>query len=83
MRSALSLYAYAALGLFLVAAPWSPVWSAVTMPLAPTPLGEWVQSGCLRGFVSGLGVLNLAAAAAEVRWLWRALRSPVEGSPLR
>lgn len=67
LQTALYVYAFAALGVFLIAVPWSPVWESATAAYLPTSAGTWLRSGFARGFVSGLGALNLAAAWAEAR----------------
>ena len=69
LQSALFVYAFAALGVFLVAAPWSPLWEASTAGYLPTAAGSWLRSGFVRGLVSGLGGLNLVAAWSEAREL--------------
>lgn len=73
---ALGAYLFGALGLFLVAAPWSSVWDTLILPFTPTPWGHVAKSGWLRGFVSGLGVLNLAVAVADGARLWRSVSEP-------
>lgn len=73
LHTALLVYAFAALGVFLAVAPWSPVWEASTAGYLPTRAGPWLRSGFVRGFVTGLGALNLAAAWSEARaLLWPA-----------
>lgn len=69
LQTAILVYAFAALGVFLAVAPWSPVWEASTAGYLPTAAGPWLRSGFVRGFVSGLGALNLAAAWSEARAL--------------
>jgi hypothetical protein len=69
LQTAFFVYVFAALGVFLVAAPWSPFWEASTAGYLPTALGAWLRSGFVRGLVSGLGALNLAAAWGEAREL--------------
>lgn len=69
LQTAFLVYVFAALGVFLVAAPWSPVWEASTAGYLPTVAGAWLRSGFVRGLVSGLGALNLAAAWSEARSL--------------
>ncbi len=69
LHTAILIYAFAALGVFLVVAPWSPVWEASTVGYLPTAAGPWLRSGFVRGFVSGIGALNLAAAWGEAREL--------------
>lgn len=69
LQTAFLVYAFAALGVFLIVAPWSPFWDASTAGYLPTSVGSFLRSGFLRGFVSGLGVLDLAAAWGEARSL--------------
>ena len=71
IRSALTLYAFSVLGLFLLVAPWTPIWSRATVVLLPTPAGAWAMSGWARGLVSGLGALDLIVAGQVARELWR------------
>lgn len=70
---ALSAYLFGALGLFLLAAPWSGVWESFVVPLGPTAWGPLARSGWLRGFVSGLGILNLVVALGDGLRLWRSV----------
>lgn len=88
VRTAMSLYVFAALGVFLLAAPWSPVWDFATAALLPPSLaGGVVRSGFARGAISGLGALDLLVAIQEAerlrRILWgRDASEPVEpGEP--
>ena len=69
-------YLYLILGVFLLAAPWSPLWSAATELASASPLGPWLTSGFTRGLVSGLGLLNLAAAASDAADAWMDERPP-------
>ena len=69
IRTALLVYAFAAVGVFLVAVPWSPVWDSAMAGYVPTVAGPWLRSGYVRGLISGLGVLDLAAALSEARVL--------------
>jgi hypothetical protein len=69
--TALLVYAFAALGVFLVAVPWSPVWESSTAAFVPTVAGPWLRSGYVRGLISGLGLLNIVAAWSEARALLR------------
>jgi hypothetical protein len=71
---ALSLYAFGALGLFLLVAPWTPAWTQATFALLPRPVARWVLTGWARGIVSGLGALDLAIAAQLGVELWKQLR---------
>lgn len=65
MRTAFAAYMFSLFGVFLIAAPWSPIWTAVTAFADPTDLGPWLRSGWVRGLVSGLGALDLVAGIAE------------------
>ena len=67
LQSALHVYVFAALGVFLVVVPWSAAWDNATAPYLSTWAGSWFRSGFIRGFVSGLGGLNLIAAWGEAR----------------
>ena len=78
----MSLYAFAALGLFLLVAPWTPVWTQATYTLLPPSVGRWVLSGWARGVASGLGALDLAFAAQLVVELWRRYRNREPDSSL-
>ena len=69
LRTAFLVYVFAALGVFLVAVPWSPVWETSTAGYLPTAAGSWLRSGFVRGLISGVGALNLAAAWSEARSL--------------
>lgn len=54
-------------GLLLLTLPWSAVWSHTLWAAGDLPL--WRQlalSAWVRGLLSGLGVLNLWAAASEI-----------------
>ena len=85
IRTALMLYAFGVVGLFLLVAPWTGVWSQAIVGLLPTRLGRLVLSGWARGVVSGLGALNLAVAFQVAIELWREMhregRPPGAGSP--
>lgn len=69
IRTALLVYTFAAIGVFLLVVPWLPVWGTTTAAYMPTAAGPWLGSGFLRGLISGLGALNLAAAWTEARSL--------------
>jgi hypothetical protein len=76
----MALYLFAALGIFLLAVPWSPVWEFGTSFLLPSSMATWVRSGWTRGTISGLGALNLLAAGQEAGRLWRAMRHARRGN---
>ena len=75
LRAAITLYAFTVLGLFLLLAPWSPVWEQAAVVLLPTAVGGWVLSGWGRGVVSGLGALDLAVAIQVAMEFKRSLRA--------
>jgi hypothetical protein len=84
LQTAIHVYLFAALGLFLIAVPWSPVWDTATVAYLPMAAGWWLRSGFVRGLVVGLGALNLIAAVGEARDLLRLLRGEAPaGSPPR
>ncbi len=70
MRRVLSLLASAffvfyctAVGVYLFLRPWT----------GRTPLPGFLGSGFFRGFVSGLGLVHLAAGIADLRYLTKSL----------
>lgn len=75
LLTVLALYGFIVLGVFLLAAPWTPVWERATIGLTPTAVGPWIGSGWVRGLVSGLGALDLLVALQIGGELWRHLSS--------
>jgi hypothetical protein len=73
LGAALSLYAFAVLGLFLLVTPWTAVWEQATLALVPEAARGWVLSGWFRGGISGLGLADLVVASQAGRDLWRRL----------
>ena len=78
MRRALSLagsvlfvFYCTAVGIYLLLRPWSPAGRAAA---------GISGSGFFRGFVSGLGLVHLAAGLADLRNLSRSLEEPLSGS---
>lgn len=53
------------LGLILVFLPWTRVWMFNRFFLYYAPVAHLMQSGAVRGMVSGLGLLNLWIAISE------------------
>ncbi|MDH3626636.1 MAG: hypothetical protein OEV00_02445 [Acidobacteriota bacterium] len=60
--TAFLLYAFVVIGIFLIVAPWTPVWKQSVVGLLPTRAGRWVLTGWARGMVSAVGVLDLLTA---------------------
>ena len=58
-------------GLFLVLAPWSPLWTHRVVLPAPVSFEPLLTSHFFRGFVAGIGVLHLILASRELLG-WRA-----------
>jgi len=63
------------LGVFLLLAPWTPVWDQAIRALLPGEIVPWARSGWVRGIVSGLGALDLLVASQVGIELWRSMRS--------
>jgi hypothetical protein len=53
-------------GLFLILAPWSRFWTERVALPAPASLAPLLASPAFRGFVAGLGILHLGAAARDL-----------------
>jgi hypothetical protein len=79
-------------GLLLVIVPWSSFWDQNVLLEALPLLHEWTRSPYVRGAVSGLGLVNMAAGFAEVARAWQArhdapsdtrLFSRADGAPHR
>jgi hypothetical protein len=68
--SVLFVFYCTAVGVYLLLRPWSAS--------ARTVVGI-SASGFFRGFVSGLGLVHLAAGIADLRGLSRALAEPLAG----
>jgi len=75
IRTALWLYAFGAIGLFLVVAPWTAIWTQAAAALLPSPIGRMALLGWVRGVVSGLGAFDLLVALQLAGELWDALRN--------
>jgi hypothetical protein len=73
-RSILLVYIYSVLGVFLVVAPWTPVWEQASHGLLPQSAHILVLSGWVRGLVSGLGAADLVVAARLAGRMMRAAR---------
>jgi hypothetical protein len=53
------------IGLILVFLPWTHVWAYNRFFLYYAPVSHLMESGAMRGLVSGLGLLNLWIAISE------------------
>lgn len=65
MRAAATIYELL-LGLALLLAPWSALWRESLYLGSALSLSTWIQSGVVRGAVSGLGAAFLLAASARI-----------------
>lgn len=70
-RSILLVYLYSMLGVFLVVAPWTPVWEQASHGLLPESVHALALSGWARGLISGLGAADLVVAARLAGQLMR------------
>jgi hypothetical protein len=62
------------IGLFLLAFPWRREWEMSWIPVHSRSLAGLWMSYYFRGAISGLGLLNLAVAMAELSKQLKALR---------
>jgi hypothetical protein len=67
----LSVSSSVLVGLILTVAPWTALWEAHQLFAPHTVLRALLMNPFLRGAVSGLGLVNLVLAAAEVHDLLR------------
>ena len=61
---------FAEVGLVLLVVPWSPFWDRNYFVNVWPAAGALAQSNLVRGAVSGLGIINLWAAMAELAALF-------------
>jgi hypothetical protein len=59
LRSLLFVTMCATLGVLLIILPWTPRWTDNPLLLTSPNLRDFVSSGFVRGFASGLGILDL------------------------
>jgi hypothetical protein len=59
LRALLFVTLCATFGVLLLILPWTPKWTDNPLLLGSPGLRDFVSSGFVRGFVSGLGLLNL------------------------
>jgi len=53
-------------GVFLILAPWSPLWEANYLLQAYPGVRALLLSGPIRGIISALGVVNIVLALGDV-----------------
>jgi hypothetical protein len=70
LASALFVFYCTAVGVYLFLRPW----------IGSAPVPGFLGSGFFRGFVSGLGLVHLAAGIADLRHLTQRLESARQGS---
>jgi len=66
LKSAVVLYVFFVLGMFLLFVPWTPIWDRAVVSIAPSRAMQVLSSGWVRGAVSGLGLLDLVLAVQEL-----------------
>jgi hypothetical protein len=71
LKNSIALYIFLVLGVFLMVAPWTPVWYEATVLLLPTRFGAPAQQGWVRGLVTAVGLLDLLAAGSSALDLLR------------
>jgi len=54
-----------AIGILLVAAPWTPLWSENSLLAAFPRVREFLMNDFVRGLVSGLGLVDIGLAIVE------------------
>ena len=72
-------------GAFLAMVPWSRVWTQNVVSAGPASLQALLHSPFFRGFVTGVGLIHVAAAVLEIdAWrrsaLSRLARDPGNGT---
>lgn len=64
------------IGFMLIVLPWSTYWDHNYFASAVPPVHLFITNNFVRGGVSGLGVVNMTAALADLFWLLIARRAP-------
>jgi hypothetical protein len=52
-------------GILLITAPWTPLWTENSLLLAYPRLREFLMNDFVRGLVSGLGLIDIGLAISE------------------
>lgn len=68
------------IGFMLILLPWSAYWDHNYFASALPPVHAFITNNFVRGAVSGLGVVNMTTALADLFWLLVARRSSDRGS---
>ena len=66
MAAILSVIVSLLTGVFLILAPWSPLWEANYLLQAYPAARTLLLSGPMRGIITALGVVNVALALGDV-----------------
>ncbi len=67
MSALLSIVSSLLVGVVLVVAPWTSLWDGNWLAQSWPGLQRLLLTGFARGAVTGLGLVNLAVAAADLR----------------
>jgi len=54
------------IGILLIIAPWTPLWNTNSLLAGFPRLREFLMNDFVRGLISGLGVVDIGLAVAEV-----------------
>jgi hypothetical protein len=82
MMRLLLIVFFVEVGLVLAVVPWSTYWERNYFAALVPMLHVVITNAFVRGAISGLGLVNLAAAAAELRSLLAARRGRGQVVPL-
>ena len=63
------------IGFMLILLPWSTYWDHNYFASALPPVHVFITNNFVRGAVSGLGIVNMTVALADLLWLLVARRS--------
>ncbi len=68
-------------GAFLAMSPWSRFWAHRVVASAPSTLQPLLHSAWTRGFVTGVGLLHVVAAVAEIEAWRRSVAARLAATP--
>lgn len=83
MRTAVNVYFFLFVGVFLLLVPWSVMWDQAILAVVPGFLNRLLGTGWARGTVSAIGVLDLFVAGREARILWRVYHADTGNGDIR